>query len=152
ATIKASLVAAIFMNLWFDRKENAVIFVTSFLFLAIFLALSATDIYFRGDVAWGMKKGLPMIAAKGGPAKFKKPWVSTPELIAHGKEQFQAQCIACHGATGHGDGAAAASMNPKPRNFTQDAGWKNGRKPSDVFKTLRDGIPGTGMASFATLP
>src|SRR3954466_16173207 len=50
ATIKGLLVATIFMNLRNDRRENAVIFATSFLFLAIFITLTSTDLFFRGDV------------------------------------------------------------------------------------------------------
>lgn len=152
ASVKASLVALFFMNLMHDRRENGVIFATSFLFLAIFIVLTATDLFFRGDV---YVKG-PLIAQAQGKAKFKKAWVARPELLAHGKALFAAQCVACHGAEGKGNGPAAAALNPPPRNFTQAAGptsgWKNGRKPSQIFKTLKEGIPGTGMASFATLP
>lgn len=147
ATTKALLVCMIFMNLKNDARENSVIFFTSFLFLAIFIVLTGSDIFFRGDV---YVKG-PLT----GPAtasKFKKPWVSTPELVKHGQEQFTAQCVSCHGAQGKGDGVAAGALIPKPRNFTADAGWKNGRKPSQIFKTLKEGIPGSAMASFATLP
>lgn len=148
ATLKASLVAMIFMNLWYDTKENSVIFLTSFLFLAIFIVLAGTDLFFRGDV---YVKG-PLVPTSSMKSKFKSPWVATPEIIANGKEVFQQQCISCHGPQGHGDGTAAASLNPRPRNFTQDQGWKNGRKPSEIFKTLKEGIPGSAMASFVTLP
>ena len=50
ATIKGLMVALIFMNLRFDRRENGLIFSTSFLFLAIFIVLTGTDLFFRGDV------------------------------------------------------------------------------------------------------
>ncbi|MBC7693275.1 MAG: c-type cytochrome [Methylotenera sp.] len=149
ATVKASLVALFFMNLYYDSKENGVIFITSILFLAIFLTFTATDLFFRGDV---YVKGSLAMAAPAGKSKFTKPWVSTPELIAHGKTIFLAQCTGCHGNEGKGDGAAAAALNPHPRNFTQQEGWKNGRKPSQIFKTLKEGIAGSAMASYATLP
>src|SRR5690606_28791291 len=45
---------------------------------------------------------------------------------------------------------AAAALNPKPRDFTDGEGWKNGRKPSDVFQTVTEGLG--GMPSFASLP
>lgn len=151
ATIKGSLVALIFMNLKHDTKENGMIFLTSFLFLAIFIVLTGTDLFFRGDV---YVKG-PLLAeiqgGKGAPSKFKKPWNPTDELVTHGKELYNIQCVSCHGTQGLGDGPAAAGLNPKPRNFTQEAGWINGRKPSQIFKTLKEGV-GKGMASFATLP
>src|SRR5258706_11872090 len=43
ATIKASLVALFFMHLIHDRPLNAIIFVASFFFLALFLASCYTD-------------------------------------------------------------------------------------------------------------
>ena len=42
-------------------------------------------------------------------------------------------CAACHGATGAGDGAAAAALNPKPASFT-----------SAVFRIDTDGDGTTG--------
>jgi cytochrome c oxidase subunit 4 len=149
ATTKASLVALIFMNLLYDKKENLVIFMTSFLFLAIFLSLTATDLFFRGDVY--VKKG-GLISAVQAKSKLSKPWVSTPELVAHGHELFTIQCVSCHGTSGQGDGPAAAALSPHPRNFTSAEGWKNGRKASDIFKTLKEGLPPSAMPSFATLP
>jgi caa(3)-type oxidase subunit IV len=148
ATAKALMVALIFMNLWYDKKENGIIFATSFLFLAIFMVLTSTDVFFRGDVYVKGPLGGGVAQAK---SKLKDPWISTPQLVAHGKELFQQQCVACHGAEGQGNGPAASALNPPPRNFTATTGWKNGRKVAMVFKTLKEGIPGSAMASFATL-
>lgn len=147
ATTKALLVALFFMNLYYDKKEYGAIFATAFLFLGIFIVLTGMDLFFRGDVY--VKGPIAVAEAK---SKLSKPWVSTPELVSKGRELFQAQCVACHGAEGQGNGPAAAALNPKPRNFTQNVGWKNGRKPTMVFKTLKEGIAGGAMASFATLP
>lgn len=144
AVVKASIVGLWFMGLKYDCRENGIIFLTSFLFLAIFIALTATDLLFRGDV---YVKG-PLVAASG-KSQFKKAWVSTPELVAKGKTLFEQQCVSCHGAGGAGDGVAGAGLNPKPRNFLQAAGWKNGRKPTGVFKTLTQGL--NQMPVFGTL-
>ncbi len=135
AVVKASLVGLVFMGLKYDRKENGLIFVTSFLFLAIFIALTATDLLFRGDV---YVKG-PLVAASG-KSQFKKPWISTTELVAKGKTLYEQQCVACHGAQGRGDGPAGAGLNPKPRNLTAAEGWKNGHKATGIFKTLTQGL------------
>lgn len=148
ASVKAFLVVFFFMGLKYDKAENGMIFLTSFIFLAIFIILTSTDIFFRGDV---YVKG-PLVAASSAKSKYKKPWISTPELVAHGKELFAVQCTSCHGPQGHGDGPAASALNPKPRNFTVGDGWKNGRKPTMVFKTLKEGLAPSAMASFATLP
>ncbi len=148
ATIKGSLVALIFMNLRKDKRENGVIFATSFLFLAIFIVLTSSDLFFRGDV---YVKG-PLVPTSVAKSKLKNPWLPTESLVNHGKELFAVQCVSCHGDHGKGDGMAAAALNPHPRNFTVPEGWKNGRKPSMVFKTLKEGLAGSAMASFSTLP
>lgn len=36
---------------------------------------------------------------------------------------FNTLCSTCHGNSGKGDGAAAASLNPKPRDYT-DKAWQ----------------------------
>jgi mono/diheme cytochrome c family protein len=76
----------------------------------------------------------------------------TPELLARGKDLFEADCTPCHGPLGHGDGPAAASMNPHPRNFTSPDGWTNGYEIPDIFKTLSQGVSGTSMSPFDYLP
>jgi mono/diheme cytochrome c family protein len=40
---------------------------------------------------------------------------------AKGKGTYDTYCTSCHGATGKGDGAAAAALNPKPRDLTDKA-------------------------------
>jgi len=147
ATIKAFLVCSIFMNLKHDDKANSLIFGSGFLFLGIFFFLTAPDALFRGDV---YVEGKSLTMPVKGVAKFKKAWEPTPELVAHGKTLYSQNCVSCHGDAGLGDGVAAGSLNPKPRNFTQDAGWKNGRKPSQIFKSRETGFPGTVVAYFTT--
>jgi cytochrome c oxidase subunit 4 len=46
ATIKAALVCVFFMHLLWDKKFNAVLFLTSVLFLILFLSMTTTD---RGE-------------------------------------------------------------------------------------------------------
>ncbi|MGE5679766.1 MAG: c-type cytochrome [Bacillota bacterium] len=77
---------------------------------------------------------------------------SSGQLADKGKTLFQTNCASCHGANGMGDGPAGAALNPKPRNFHSNQGWKNGRRISDMFTTLEKGIPGSGMPAFEYLP
>lgn len=76
----------------------------------------------------------------------------TPELIATGKEVYSEYCTSCHGDNGKGDGAAGAALNPAPRNFHEAEGWTNGRKVSDIYKTLEEGILQNGMSAYDYLP
>ncbi len=73
---------------------------------------------------------------------------SSPGLIARGRQLFTDNCMPCHGEQGHGDGPAASTMNPRPRNFTSPDGWKNGYDLPAIYKTLSNGVPGSSMASF----
>jgi len=73
---------------------------------------------------------------------------STPELVEKGKALFEKECIQCHGKEGKGDGPAASSTNPHPRNFTKAEGWKNGYGLPAIYKTLTGGIQGSSMNSF----
>jgi mono/diheme cytochrome c family protein len=76
----------------------------------------------------------------------------SPELVARGKVLFTANCVQCHGELGHGDGPAASTMNPRPRDFTLPDGWTNGSDLPAIFRTLSAGVKGTSMASFDYLP
>ena len=40
---------------------------------------------------------------------------------AKGKEIYAKSCASCHGTTGKGEGAAAAALNPKPKDLTDKA-------------------------------
>ena len=42
-------------------------------------------------------------------------------LLPRGQQLFAANCAPCHGATGKGDGTAAASLDPKPRDHSNRA-------------------------------
>jgi mono/diheme cytochrome c family protein len=82
------------------------------------------------------------------PVDPKTLLVSSPELLAKGKDLFGRNCAPCHGETGQGDGPAAATLNPRPRDFTIPLGWKNGADLPSIYKTLTEGIGGTAMNSF----
>jgi len=93
--------------------------------------------------------------AEGAPvaaADVNQMYVSTPELVAKGKALYTTNCSACHGMEGKGDGAAAAALNPKPRNFSSREGWKFGSGTARIVRTVTEGSPGTGMAAFTTIP
>ena len=73
---------------------------------------------------------------------------ATPQMVDRGKQLFEKNCTSCHGESGHGDGPAASTMNPRPRDFTSPNSWTNGYNLPAIFGTLSEGVKGTSMASF----
>lgn len=69
-----------------------------------------------------------------------------------GKQLYSTICASCHGNDGKGDGPAGAALNPKPRNFHEAEGWKNGRKFTDLYNTLQKGILTSGMPAYDYMP
>jgi high-affinity iron transporter len=67
-----------------------------------------------------------------------------------GAALYRESCVACHGATGAGDGPEAERHDPRPRSF-RDPEVAAGLSPARAFSAITDGIDGTAMASFATL-
>jgi len=62
-----------------------------------------------------------------------------------GKIKYGQLCVGCHGATGKGDGPAAAALNPKPRDYTQCEEMAK-ESDSDLMKVIKEGGQGTGRS------
>ena len=56
-----------------------------------------------------------------------------------GKALYESKCMICHGAEGKGNGRAAASLSPKPENFTRPRFWK-GNVEKKIAKAIRNGL------------
>jgi len=66
-----------------------------------------------------------------------------------GKAKYDANCVGCHGATGKGDGAAAAALNPKPQDHT-DGKVMNALTDKYLFDIIKEG--GAAMKKAAFMP
>jgi mono/diheme cytochrome c family protein len=103
--------------------------------------VGADSTAFVQDVAFATPSVLP-------PVDVMKAGVTSDSLVTRGRDLFKANCASCHGDAGSGDGPAGLTLNPKPRNFHSLAGWTNGPKVSQIYKTLEEGIIRNGMASY----
>jgi len=75
------------------------------------------------------------------------PWVAPPEAkslknpvkgVGDAKKLVDTNCVTCHGASGHGDGPAAAALPPpKPANWTSDAVQK--QSDGEIFWKITNG-------------
>lgn len=62
-----------------------------------------------------------------------------------GVTKYQQFCTACHGADGAAAGAAAAAMNPRPRNFT-DKAWQDSVDDAHIAKVIKEGGSAVGLS------
>ena len=67
-----------------------------------------------------------------------------------GKATYTANCMACHGTGGAGDGPAAIALSPPPQSFTAKAFW-DGKTDAVLKTTIKAGKPGTAMSGFSQL-
>ncbi len=108
--------------------------------------MRARTILFALILAAGCSKPKPAPEAEettsGAPAQ--AGGAITPD-IAKGKEIFNQRCVPCHGSTGHGDGPASATLNPKPRKFA-DAEWQGSVTDEYIEKIVKLGGAAVGKS------
>ena len=151
-----------------DKKSVILRLFGNFYIIIIIVLIGLGVIYTNNLMFFSINKIIPNIPPKdttvveadlpllkgsiSAPVDINKLSVSTPELVDKGKKLFETNCVSCHGDGGKGDGIASASLNPKPRNFTDLTGWTNGPKLTQIYKTLQEGVTGSAMASFSSIP
>jgi DMSO reductase family type II enzyme heme b subunit len=114
-------------------------------------------------MAVGMRRPDPATARQASPVGATTSPATAPAdphqqaLLARGLKLYAANCAACHGEQGLGDGTAAYLLYPKPRNFAEGqfrvTSTKSGLpSDDDLMQVLRRGMPGSAMPSWDHLP
>jgi mono/diheme cytochrome c family protein len=76
------------------------------------------------------------------------PIAATGDSIALGKTSFEANCMACHGVSGKGDGPLAQTFNPPAADFTSAHAYLH--LDAEFFNWIKGGKPGTAMLAFGS--
>jgi DMSO reductase family type II enzyme heme b subunit len=107
----------------------------------------------RAVTARSLRIGAAIVLAVGS-VPLPSPRSLAAQDTTAGKKVYVKWCAGCHGETGAGDGPAAASMLPRPRNFT-GAIYKirttaSGQLPTDadLMHAIDAGLPGSAMPAW----
>ncbi|CAN5881560.1 hypothetical protein BH11MYX3_BH11MYX3_18890 [soil metagenome] len=84
-------------------------------------------------------------ASDPAPSTTTAPSTAPVDPVAKGKQIFRDRCVPCHGATGHGDGPASASLNPKPRQYA-DPAWQASVDDAYLEKIIKYGGAAVGKS------
>jgi mono/diheme cytochrome c family protein len=68
-----------------------------------------------------------------------------PAAMQEAPDIFKSRCTMCHGPTGKGDGAAAAALNPKPRDLG-DPAWQKSVTDEHIEQIILGGGPAVGKS------
>jgi mono/diheme cytochrome c family protein len=71
------------------------------------------------------------------------PVAYTADAVMHGRQVYLAQCVVCHGETGHGDGPGAGILPIKPADLT--APHTEDHTAGDMFWWISNGMPSGAM-------
>jgi DMSO reductase family type II enzyme heme b subunit len=88
---------------------------------------------------------------------FSSKLANSPEAREAGKQIYLKRCMPCHGINGDGNGPAADTLNPRPRDFTRGlfklrtTAWQDAPSEADHFRTVSRGVPGTAMPAFVRI-
>lgn len=95
---------------------------------------------------------LMALAAGCGKSKSEAPQATAEETAAaaasaaeEAQTMFKTVCATCHGQAGMGNGPGAATLNPKPRNYT-DKAWQASVTDEQITRTILLGGAGVGKS------
>jgi mono/diheme cytochrome c family protein len=63
------------------------------------------------------------------------------DRVERGRELYAKHgCAVCHGQEGRGDGPAARTLNPPPRDFADVGGYQQGASEDAIAASIRNGV------------
>ncbi|MGQ0551060.1 MAG: c-type cytochrome, partial [Armatimonadota bacterium] len=103
----------------------------------------------------------PLVVWRPDPAVYADltwpPGSDLPATAPVGQRVYAQRCAVCHGPDGRGNGPAAPSLIPRPRDFTRgEFKYKStaaGQPPTDddLIRVVRDGLQASAMPSWSDL-
>jgi copper transport protein len=72
------------------------------------------------------------------------------QSVAAGQSLFTTYCVACHGASGKGDGPVGLTLNPRPADLTLHA-VPGVHTDAQLFEWITNGFPGSRMPAFRSI-
>jgi len=109
--------------------------------LIVFALLSACG---KNDKPPAPTSGSPNAKPETGPGS-RPPGGGGGGAAEEAAAMFGNVCAQCHGPSGMGDGPAAASLNPKPRNYS-DPAWQASVTDDDIKKIILEGGQAVGKS------
>ena len=91
------------------------------------------------------------VADKVGGAPAAAAAAVSPAVIEKGRALYKANCSACHGESGKGDGPGAGVLKPKPRDHTDGAYMKT-LTDKDIANVVQMGGAMKGMPMMPSSP
>lgn len=99
----------------------------------------------KGDKPPPPTSGNPNAKPETGPSDPNTIGENGPTPAQQARLLFDNVCATCHGKDGTGNGPAAESLNPKPRNYS-DAAWQTSVTDDEIKKIIVEGGQAVGKS------
>ncbi len=145
AIVKAYLVVRYFMHLTIEPRYLAYLLAAMVAFVLLFYVGVAPDVQHHEGEQWvnvAARAEVERALASADPSAGE----SAPAGPFDAAQEFVTTCGLCHGATGAGDGVAAAGLDTHPANFTDPAFWAT-RDRAHIARVVTNGGASVGRSA-----